>query len=86
MEDIESSVYNPMGFVGTHTPLDGSMIGNGWDAYLNNNSLEGEAVGLDTKPFGTFYFENLAAAGTVKTASFACTNDRMRKYHVYYQA
>ncbi len=86
MEDIESSVYNPMGFVGTHTPLDGSMIGNGWDAYLNNNSLEGEAVGLDTKPFGTFYLENLAAAGTVKTASFACTNDRMRKYHVYYQA
>lgn len=86
MDDIESSVYNPMGFVGTHTPLDGSMIGNGWDAYLNNNSLEGEAVGLDTKPFGTFYFENLAAAGTVKTASFACTNDRMRKYGVYRQA
>lgn len=83
MEDIKSSIYNPMGIKDTHKPLDGGTMCNGWVSILENNSLGSERAGWDKKPFGTFFFGEYAAGGSFKSASFACTNELMRKYPVY---
>ena len=81
IEDIKSDLYNVMGdlYLEGHKPLDGGMFDNIWISYLENNSLCGESVGSDKKPFGTFYDERYAAGGIVKTAGFPPTNVRMRR-------
>lgn len=78
IEDISSKIYSIMGDLGSHKPLDGGMIVNPWFPILENNSLGGEAAGLDKKQFGTYYYERYAAGGIIKTAGFAITNQRMR--------
>lgn len=81
IEDIKTDLYNIMGelYLEGHKPLDGGMFDNIWISYLENNSLCGESVGTDKKPFGTFYDERYAAGGIVKTAGFPPTNARMRR-------
>lgn len=81
MEDVYFDLYNVMGdlYLEGHAPLDGGMMVNAWIPDLENNSLAGEAAGLDKKQFGTFYSELYGAGGIVKTAGFAATNERMRR-------
>lgn len=81
IEDVFFDLYNVMGdlYLEGHAPLDGGMMVNAWIPDLENNSLAGEAAGLDKKQFGTFYSELYGAGGIVKTAGFAATNSRMRR-------
>lgn len=81
MEDVVADLYTIMGdlYLEGHKPLDGGMFVDGFISDLENNSLAGEAAGGDKKHFGTFYHENYAAGGIIKTAGFAVTNDRMRR-------
>ena len=81
IEDITTDLYTVMGdlYREGHKPHDGGMFCCGWLSYLENNSLAGEAAGIDKKQFGTFYNELYGAGGIIKTAGFAVTNDRMRR-------
>lgn len=81
IEDVYFDLYNIMGdlYLEGHAPLDGGMMVNAWIPDLENNSLAGEAAGLDKKQFGTFYSELYGAGGIIKTAGFAATNARMRR-------
>lgn len=78
IEDISSAIYSIMGDLDSHKPIDGGMFVNPWFSPLENNSLGGEAAGLDKKQFGTYYYEKYAAGGIIKTAGFALTNQRLR--------
>lgn len=78
IDDIDAALYNIMGELKSHTPIDGGMFVNSFMPELENNSLGGEAAGTDKKHFATFYFEEYAAGGITKTAGFAATNERMR--------
>lgn len=77
-DDIDAALYNVMGELNTHTPLDGGMLVDSFLPDLENASLGGEAAGTDKKHFGTFYVEKYGAGGITKTAGFAATNERMR--------
>lgn len=77
-DDIDAALYNVMGELNMHTPLDGGMLVNSFLPDLENASLGGEAAGTDKKHFGTFYLEKYGAGGITKTAGFAATNERMR--------
>ncbi len=77
-EDIDAALYNVMGELNVHTPLDGGMLVDSFLPDLENASLGGEAAGTDKKHFGTFYVEKYGAGGITKTAGFAATNERMR--------
>lgn len=77
-DDINAALYNVMGELNTHTPLDGGMLVNSFLPDIENASLGGEAAGTDKKHFGTFYVEKYGAGGIDKTAGFAATNERMR--------
>lgn len=77
-DDIDAALYNVMGELNVHTPLDGGMLVNAFLPDLENASLGGEAAGTDKKHFGTFYLEKYGAGGITKTAGFAATNERMR--------
>ena len=77
-DDIDAPLYNVMGELNVHTPLDGGMLVNSFLPDLENASLGGEAAGTDKKHFGTFYLEKYGAGGITKTAGFAATNERMR--------
>lgn len=83
IEDIKSTVYSIMGDYDEHKPIDGGMFVNPWFYILENNSLGGEAAGMDKKQFGTYYYERYAAGGIIKTAGFALTNQRMRRSDAY---
>ena len=78
IDDIDAALYNIMGELKSHTPIDGGMLVNSFMPELENNSLGGEAAGTDKKHFATFYFEQYGAGGITKTAGFAATNERMR--------
>ena len=77
-DDIDAALYNVMGELNMHTPLDGGMLVDSFLPDLENASLGGEAAGTDKKHFGTFYLEKYGAGGITKTAGFAATNERMR--------
>lgn len=77
-DDIYAALYNVMGELNTHTPLDGGMLVNSFLPDLENASLGGEAAGTDKKHFGTFYVEKYGAGAITKTAGYAATNERMR--------
>lgn len=77
-DDIDAALYNVMGELNVHTPLDGGMLVDAFLPDLENASLGGEAAGTDKKHFGTFYLEKYGAGGITKTAGFAATNERMR--------
>lgn len=77
-EDIDAALYNVMGELNVHTPLDGGMLVDSFLPDIENASLGGEAAGTDKKHFGTFYVEKYGAGGITKTAGFAATNERMR--------
>ncbi len=83
IEDIKSTIYSIMGDLDSHKPIDGGMFVLPWLPILENNALGGEAAGLDKKQFGTYYFEDIAAGGIIKTAGFAVTNQRMRRSEAY---
>lgn len=83
IEDIKSIIFNIMGDLDEHKPIDGGMFVNPWFPILENNSLGGEAAGLDKKQFGTYYYERYAAGGIIKTAGFALTNQRLRNSPPY---
>lgn len=83
IEDIKSVIYSIMGDLDSHKPIDGGMYVNPWFPILENNSLGGEAAGLDKKQFGTYYYEKYAAGGIIKTAGFAVTNQRQRRSDAY---
>ncbi len=83
IEDIKSDVYSIMGDLNNHKPIDGGMFVHPCFPYLENNSLGGEAAGLDKKQFGTYYYEKYAAGGIIKTAGFAETNQRMLRSEAY---
>lgn len=77
-EDIVTPLYNPMGQLHSHTPLDGCTIIDPFITILENNSLGGEAAGTDKKNYAVIYMEKYGVTATEKTASFAVTNERMR--------
>ena len=83
IEDIKAAIYTIMGDLTDHKPIDGGMFVLSWLPELENNALGGEAAGLDKKQFGTYYFEDIAAGGIIKTAGFAITNQRMRRSEAY---
>ena len=83
IEDIKAAIYTIMGDLTDHKPIDGGMFVLSWLPELENNALGGEAAGLDKKQFGTYYYEELAAGGIIKTAGFAITNQRMRRSEAY---
>lgn len=83
IDDISAPVYNMMGLMDFHHPLDGGMFVNGFINYLENNSLGPNKAGVDKKQFGTFYNPDVMAGGQIKTAGFAATNDRMRMSEVW---
>ena len=83
IEDIKSDIYSIMGDLDSHKPIDGGMYVHPCFPILENNSLGGEAAGLDKKQFGTYYYEKYAAGGIIKTAGFAETNQRMQRSVAY---
>jgi len=46
--------------------------------YLDNNSLGGDAMGIDKKPFGHSLGRNSGIGFIWKTAGFPMTNERLR--------
>ena len=83
IEDIKSDIYSVFGDLDSHKPIDGGMFVHPCFAILENNSLGGEAAGIDKKQFGVYYYDRLAAGGIIKTAGFAGTNQRMMRSEAY---
>lgn len=59
-------------------PYDGATFVCGTSHYLENNSLAGSAVGLNTKPFVHSYKAGTGSGIIIKTAGFAITNANIR--------
>lgn len=59
-------------------PFDGASFYNPTMQYLDNNSLGGDAMGVDKKPFAHQMGQKSGIGFILKTAGFALTNDRIR--------
>lgn len=80
IEDDKDGVFNYNGNnapSGTK-PFDGASFYNPTMNYLDNNSLGGDAMGVDKKPFAHHMGDKSGIGFILKTAGFALTNDRIR--------
>lgn len=66
-------------------PFDGASFYNITMNYLDNNSLGGDAMGVDKKPFAHHLGEKSGIGFILKTAGFALTNDRIRNSEKFYE-
>ena len=78
IEDDKDLSYNYVGEHGTDKPFDGASFYNMLMNYLDNNSLGGDAMGTDKKPFAHYQGVKSGIGFILKTAGFAHTNDRIR--------
>ena len=78
IEDDKDFSYNFVGESGTDKPFDGASFYNIIMNYLDNNSLGGDAMGVDKKPFAHYQGVKSGIGFILKTAGFAHTNDRIR--------
>lgn len=66
-------------------PFDGASFYSITMNYLDNNSLGGDAMGVDKKPFAHHLGEKSGIGFILKTAGFALTNDRIRNSEKFYE-
>lgn len=80
IEDDKDVVFNFNGNfdAGGTKPFDGASFYNATMNYLDNNSLGGDAMGVDKKPFAHHMGDKSGIGFILKTAGFALTNDRIR--------
>ena len=78
IEDDKDFSFNFVGESGTDKPFDGASFYNIIMNYLDNNSLGGDAMGVDKKPFAHYQGTKSGIGFILKTAGFAHTNDRIR--------
>lgn len=78
IEDDKDFSFNFVGESGTDKPFDGASFYNILMNYLDNNSLGGDAMGVDKKPFAHYQGVKSGIGFILKTAGFAHTNDRIR--------
>ena len=78
IEDDKDFSFNYVGESGTDKPFDGASFYNIIMNYLDNNSLGGDAMGVDKKPFAHYQGTKSGIGFILKTAGFAHTNDRIR--------
>ena len=78
IEDDKDFSFNFVGESGTDKPFDGASFYNILMNYLDNNSLGGDAMGVDKKPFAHYQGIKSGIGFILKTAGFAHTNDRIR--------
>lgn len=80
IEDDKDVVFNYNGNFdsGGTKPFDGASFYNPTMNYLDNNSLGGDAMGTDKKPFAHHMGDKSGIGFILKTAGFALTNDRIR--------
>jgi len=78
IEDLTTTKYNITGDISEIEPTDGGMFVNPFIVYLENNSLEGERVGINKKQFCHAYSANTGTQVIIKTAGFGITNETMR--------
>ena len=78
IEDDKDFSFNFVGESGTDKPFDGASFYNILMNYLDNNSLGGDAMGVDKKPFAHYQGTKSGIGFILKTAGFAHTNDRIR--------
>ena len=78
IEDDKDFSFNFVGESGTDKPFDGASFYNIIMNYLDNNSLGGDAMGIDKKPFAHYQGTKSGIGFILKTAGFAHTNDRIR--------
>lgn len=84
IDNLEDSVYNLVGdgiskdSVQQQLTDDGAIYVAGPMNYLENNSLESSAVGVDKKQFGGFVNPASGTGNILKCAGFAFTQDRLR--------
>lgn len=80
IEDDRDVVFNYNGNFdsGGTKPFDGASFYNPTMNYLDNNSLGGDAMGVDKKPFAHHMGDKSGIGFILKTAGFALTNDRIR--------
>ena len=81
IEDDKDGVFNYNGNFDTSgtKPFDGASFYNATMNYLDNNSLGGDAMGVDKKPFAHHMGDKSGIGFILKTAGFALTNDRIRE-------
>ena len=78
IEDDKDFSYNFVGESGVDKPFDGASFYNIIMNYLDNNSLGGDAMGVDKKPFAHYQGTKSGIGFILKTAGFSHTNDRIR--------
>ena len=80
IEDDKDVVFNFNGNfdAGGTKPFDGASFYNATMNYLDNNSLGGDSMGVDKKPFAHHMGDKSGIGFILKTAGFALTNDRIR--------
>lgn len=77
IDDLTAQAYGLAG-QGKTKPYDGASFIGGTMNYLDNNSLGGDAMGIDKKPFGHSLGRNSGIGFIWKTAGFPMTNERLR--------
>lgn len=78
IEDDKDFSFNFVGESGVDKTFDGASFYNILMNYLDNNSLGGDAMGVDKKPFAHYQGTKSGIGFILKTAGFAHTNDRIR--------
>lgn len=78
IEDDKDLSFNFVGESGVDKTFDGASFYNMLMNYLDNNSLGGDAMGVDKKPFAHYQGVKSGIGFILKTAGFAHTNDRIR--------
>ena len=95
VKDIDDEVYNLIAdgvksngqkfSIPRQLSNDGATFVDPSMSYLENNSLQNEAVGTDKKQFGHMLDPESGTGFILKTAGFALTNDRLRNSRQWYQ-
>ena len=78
VEDSRELAYNILGELKNTSPFDGMTVTNGFQIYLEDNSLGGTAGGRTKKPHGHMYNERTGSGFQLKTATFGLTNATMQ--------
>lgn len=87
IEDYRDSGLNYSGNYSRSSikPFDGASFYSVTMNYLDNNSLGGDAMGVDKKPFAHYMGEKSGIGFILKTAGFPLTNDRIRNSEKFYE-
>lgn len=83
LSDLHSDVYTIQADSDQATNFDGATFVNPWVVIWENNSLNGDKVGINKKQFVHFFDRATGTGGIIKTAGFGITNDKARQYQFY---